>query len=304
MASASTDLVVGVDGSESSLMAARWAARMARERRVGLRLVHAVDEIPVTYPHAAPTYEDAQRVVGERGERVLSRARAAVAEVAPELAAEAVLRPEQPASALRAESASAGMLILGSTGLHRLGRFVLGSVSVSLASHAECPVAFVRPHVAEDAPPVDGPVVVGVDATPIGEDAIGVAFEEASWRRTPLVAVHCWKEGFLASVFEESGSSADADAIEAQERELLAQRLAGWQAKYPDVQVERLVVKEKPADGLLDWADRAQLLVVGSRGRGGLAGLALGSTSQSLISYALCPVLVVRGNRPAASQDE
>src|ERR1700754_39920 len=76
MADVSTDLVVGIDENESSLMAVRWAARMARERRLGLRLVHAVDEIPVTYPHASPSYEDAQRFVGERGERVLSRAQA------------------------------------------------------------------------------------------------------------------------------------------------------------------------------------------------------------------------------------
>ncbi|WP_326834841.1 universal stress protein [Amycolatopsis rhabdoformis] len=301
MANASSELVVGIDGSESALTAVRWAARMARERRFGVRLVHAVDEIPETYPHAAPTYEDAQQFVGERSAQVIEQAKAAVTEVAPGVAVDVVLRPEQPAAALRAESATAAMVVLGTRGLHRLGRVVLGSVSVSLASHAECPVAFVRPRVAEDEPPVDGPVVVGVDGTPVGEEALAAAFEEASWRGSGLVALHCWKEGFLASVFE--SGRADADEIEARERELLAERLAGWQAKYPDVQVERLVVKERPADGLLDWADRAQLLVVGSRGRGGLAGLALGSTSQSLISYALCPVLVVRGTRPA-SRDE
>ncbi|MGW4487994.1 universal stress protein [Amycolatopsis sp. NPDC004368] len=294
MTSTPTDVVVGIDEGESSVMAVRWGARVARERRLGLRLVHAVDEIPETYPHAAPTYEDAQRFVGARGDRVLERARAAAAEVAPDVAVQAVLRPEQPAAALRAESAGAGLLVLGTQGLHRLRRVVLGSVSVSLAAHAECPVAFVRAHTAEDEPPTEGPVVVGVDGTPVGEVAIAAAFEEASWRGAPLIAVHCWKEGFLAAVMEEAGSSGDADAIEAHERELLAQRLAGWQAKYPDVPVQRVVVKQRPADGLLDFADRAQLLVVGTRGRGGLAGLALGSTSQSVISYALCPVLVVR----------
>ncbi|WP_239155182.1 universal stress protein [Amycolatopsis sp. FDAARGOS 1241] len=299
-----TDLVVGIDENDASLMAVRWAARMARERGRGLRLVHGIDEIPVEYPHATATYEDAQLLVGERGQRLLGLAQDAAAEVAPGVAVEVVLRLEQPAEALRAESAGAAMLVLGTPGLHRVRGIVLGSVSVALAAHAECPVAFVRPHAGEDAPPADGPIVLGVDGTETGEEAITLAFEEASWRRAPLLAIHCWHEAFLAGVFEERGWKTDRQAIEAHEHELLAERLAGWQEKYPDVHVERLVVKEKPAEGLLDWADRAQLLVVGSRGRGGLAGLALGSTSQTVIAHALCPVVVVRGKRTDSTNED
>src|SRR5437764_284809 len=101
----------------------------------------------------------------------------------------------------------------------------LGSASVALAAQAECPVALVRPHVADDAPPDRGPVVLGVDGAPAGEDAIAIAFEEASWRQAPLVAIHCWHTGFLAEVFEEGGWTMDTIAIERHECELLAQRL-------------------------------------------------------------------------------
>ena len=289
------DLVVGVDESDASLTAVRWAAGMAKERRRGLRLVHAVDEIPVTYPHIHPAYQDLHRLISARGRRVLRHAKAAAAEVAPDVKPEIVLRPERPAHALLAESRTAAMLILGTPGLRPLGRIVLGSASVALAAQAECPVALVRPHVADDAPPDRGPVVLGVDGAPAGEDAIAIAFEEASWRQAPLVAIHCWHTGFLAEVFEEGGWTMDTIAIERHECELLAQRLAGWQEKYPDVSVDQIVRQGRSTRELLGWADRAQLLVVGSRGRGGLAGLTLGSTSQAMMSYALCPVIVARG---------
>jgi len=239
--------------------------------------------------------------VGARGQRLLEDARDAATAVAPDLRPELIQRPEHAVDALLAESATAGMVVLGSPGARSLGRMLLGSVSVSLAAHAACPVALARPHVAEDEPPTEGPVVVGVDSTRTSEDAIAAAFDEASWRGAPLTAVHCWREGVLSAVFAEGRWPLDRAAVEEHEHELLAQRLAGWQEKYPDVAVTRVVLPGSPAERLLELADRARLLVVGSRGRGGVAGLALGSTSQAMMSYALCPVLVVRGKaRPEA----
>jgi nucleotide-binding universal stress UspA family protein len=290
-----TDLVVGIDGSATALAAARWAATMATQRRRGLRLVHAVEELLVPYPHAGPDDEDLQAVVGARAQRLLEEAGDAVTAVAPGLRPELIQRPEHAADALLAESATAGMVVLGSPGARSLGRVLLGSVSVALAAHAECPVALARPHVAEDEPPTEGPVVVGIDGTRTSEDAIAAAFEEASWRGAPLTAVHCWRDGVLAAVFAEGRWPLDRAAVEQHEHEVLGQRLAGWQEKYPDVVVSREVLPGNPAERLLELADRACLLVVGSRGRSGLAGLALGSTSQAVMSYALCPVLVVRG---------
>jgi nucleotide-binding universal stress UspA family protein len=91
-----------------------------------------------------------------------------------------------------------------------------------------------------------------------------------------------------------------AYAIEADEREVLAERLAGWGAKYPDVRVQRVVVREHPAHALVEQSARAQLVVVGSRGRGGVAGLVLGSVSHAVLHRAHCPVVVVRPERDAA----
>lgn len=142
---------------------------MAGECHGSLRLVYAVDEVPVAYPHAVAMYADVGRLTRERGRGVLQQAQEAAVEVAPGLTVKVVFRPERPAVALRDESAYAGLLILGTPGLRRLGRILLGSVSVALAAQGECPVAFVRPHAGDDAPPVDEPVVVGVDATPVDE---------------------------------------------------------------------------------------------------------------------------------------
>ena len=292
-----TDLVVGIDGSATALAAARWAAAIAAQRRRGLRLVHAVEELLVPYPHAEPAHQDLQALVGARGQRLLEEAADAATAVAPDVRPELIQRPEHAADALLAESATAGMVVLGSPSSRPLGRVLLGSVSLALAAHAECPVALARPHVAEDEPPTEGPVVVGVDGTPTSEDAIAAAFEEASWRGAPLTAVHCWREGVLSSVFAEGRWALDRAAVEKHEHEVLAQRLAGWQEKFPDVVVSRVVLPGNPAERLLELADRARLLVVGSRGRSGLAALALGSTSQAVMSYALCPVLVVRGRK-------
>ena len=276
-----SELVVGVDGSAGALAAVRWAARVARARRLGLRLVHALPELPVPYPRADPAYEQLLEAVGAQGRAVLAEARDAASGVE----AKTVLRAERAADALVAESGDAALLVLGTPGLRPLGRVLLGSVTVALTAHALCPVALVRPHAGEDEPPAEGPVVVGVDGSPASEEAIAVAFEEACRRDARLIAVHCrHRDGWW-----DVGTAAEEYA-----RELLGQRLAGWAEKYPDVVVHREVVAGRAAERLPDSADRAQLLVVGTRGRGRLGGLALGSTSQALMSYALCPVVVAR----------
>ncbi|TVT21629.1 universal stress protein [Amycolatopsis rhizosphaerae] len=290
-------IVVGVDGSLAALHAVRWAAAEAAQRHRGLRLVHATDDVSVDYPRPAPTTADLHHVLRMRGQHLLRAARDAAVEAAPGLDPQLELSHSGAAATLVGESAAASLLVLATAGLRPLGRTFAGSVSISAVAHAHCPVALIRGHVAEESPPATGPVVVGVDGSPSSEEAIGVAFEEAAWRGTALVAVHAWDDSFLAEVFEEGRWKLDREAVEEHERELLAQRLAGWQEKYPDVPVERVVVAGRPAERLLDLADHAQLMVVGSRGRGGFAGMLLGSTSQAVMSYALCPVLVARHHR-------
>jgi hypothetical protein len=111
-----------------------------------------------------------------------------------------------------------------------------------------------------------GAVVAGVDGSESGVQAVRWAAAEAS-RRHLLLRL---------------------------EREVLAERLAGWSEKYPEVSVRRLVVRDRPARALVEESGRAQLVVVGARGRGGFRGMLLGSVSQALLHHSHCPVAVVR----------
>ncbi|QFU89630.1 universal stress protein [Amycolatopsis sp. YIM 10] len=292
--SVNSAVVVGIDETAPSMNAVRWAASLAAQRNRELRLVHVVDDIMLTLPRSLPTQENLHDVVLARGHRLLAKARDAAREVAPEVRLHVELARGRAVDVLRRESETARLLVLGTPGLRPLGRFLVGSVTIALAAHAACPVAVVRPHAADDLPPADGPVVVGVDGSASSEQAIGLAFEEASWRGAPLVALHSWDEPFVAAIFEEARLLLDRPMVEAHEREVLSQRLAGWQEKFPEVHVDPMVARGSASERLLDYADRAQLLVVGSRGRGGLSGMLLGSTSQTVLSYALCPVIVAR----------
>jgi nucleotide-binding universal stress UspA family protein len=121
-----------------------------------------------------------------------------------------------------------------------------------------------------------------------------MAFEEASLRGADLVAVHTWTEFTSDTEYAYARQfTGDWDDVEADEREKLAVGLAGWQEKYPDVTVRQVVTRDRPVRCLLEHAADAQLVVVGSRGHGGFAGMLLGSTSQALIYHAPCPLLVV-----------
>jgi nucleotide-binding universal stress UspA family protein len=149
----------------------------------------------------------------------------------------------------------------------------------------------VRNRVAEE-----GPVVVGVDGSPASESAIGFAFEAASTRNAPLTAVLSWTDVLVESAFQATRFSMDWSEVEDEQQRLLAERMAGWQEKYPDVVVERVVVRDRPVRALVRAAQHARLLVVGSHGRGGFTGMLLGSTSQALVHHSPCPVAVVRSD--------
>jgi nucleotide-binding universal stress UspA family protein len=281
-------IIAAVDGSPSSLRAALWAAAEAARRHGPIRLVHAVDTNSLAYgAWLAPgrAYFDLLR---SDGERILAAAKADILGRYPDLDLTVALHMSGPVSALIEESDSALLLVIGACGTGGLTAILVGSAVVAVAEHARCPVAVIRGHHAAEAPPTAGPVVVGVDGSPLSDAAVATAFDEASWRRADLVAVHAWTEPFSYSRAVNTGSAA------ADEHEVLAERLAGWQEEYPDVTVRRVVERNTPVRSLLAHAVAAQLLVVGSRGHGGFAGMLLGSTSQSLIHHATCPMLVVR----------
>ena len=230
----------------------------------------------------------------------LATAAADARQVAPELDIEQVEVTGYPAPVLLGESAHAEIVVLGDRGLGGFTGLLIGSVSVEVTAHASCPVIVVRGPEPDRTVPRPEPVVVGVDGSPTSEAATAFAFEAASLRGVPLVAVHVWRDVLVDATM---APLLDWDVIDSDEREVLAERLAGWSEKYPDVPVRRLVARDRPARTLVEESGRAQLVVVGSRGRGGFHGLLLGSVSQALLHHAHCPVAVVRsprGDEPGA----
>ncbi|MBN9102631.1 MULTISPECIES: universal stress protein [unclassified Pseudonocardia] len=285
-------VVVGVDGSEDSLRAVRWGAAEAGRRHIPLRLVHAFgwgQSDVVGHPELGHRYRD---TLLAHARDQLHRAAQVAEERTPGVDVEEQLVVGAPMAVLGDESRRAQVLVLGDRGLGRLQGLLLGSVAAALGAHAACPVVVVRGSERDPADIAALPVVVGVDASATSDAAVAFAFETAAALRVSLVAVHSWWE----PVFDPALSSMifDWDAIQASEAELLEQRLAEWTAKYPEVFVERHAVRDHPAHGLLEQAAQAQLVVVGSRGRGGFSSLVLGSVGHALLHRSPCPVAIVR----------
>ncbi|KDN16072.1 universal stress protein [Amycolatopsis rifamycinica] len=284
-ATGNAPIVVAVDGSETAAAAALWAAGEAARRHAALVVFTAYGyEDPafggLLYPPPAWLAD----LAAEAAE-LLRRTRTVLEAAVPGLEVATEASDRGPIPALLAVSERARLLVTGEP-VGAIAGLFSGSPDVDLAAEGHCPVVVVRGNES-----VDGPVVVGVDGSPLSEAAIAWAFEEASLRNAPLVALHAWHDGDAA------GLSGDGDAPAESGHRLLAQRLAGWREKYPDVPVERRVEHDKPRHRLLAASHGAQLVVVGSRGRGGFGGLVLGSTSQALLHHAACPVLVVRRER-------
>jgi nucleotide-binding universal stress UspA family protein len=282
---------VGVDGSPSALDAARWAAREAQRRATTVELISAFGWLETRHLHDHGLGAGFRATMWERTRQEVSAAAGAAAEAAPGIGISERVVEGFPVPLLVAESRRAGLVVLGDRGLGGFTGLLVGSVAIGLAARAACPVVVVRGERASDT----GPVVVGVDGSPISEAALAFAFEAAATRKVPLVAVHAWND----TVFEAAVAPLlDWDAIEADEHRVLAERLAGWGEQYPDLEVRRVVARDRPAHALIEQATAggAQLVVVGSHGRGSAAGLVLGSTSHAVLHRAPCPIAVVRAD--------
>jgi nucleotide-binding universal stress UspA family protein len=285
-------IVAGVDGSDSALEAARWAADEAVRKRVPLRLLSVV-QIPVASGYINDAGLTTGLLDGLRSEslRVLEETRSALVARRPDLDVGTDVLVGPPIPTLVEESGAARLVVVGSRGLGGFRGMLVGSTAVALAARGHCPVAVIR-----GGGRPTGPVVVGVDGSPASEAALGLAFEEASLRRAELVAVHTWLEHATDAAYAAALEPVlKVDALAERGMEWLAERLAGWADKYHDVSVVRRVTRGRPIVNLLAAAADAQLLLVGSRGRGALAGVVLGSTSQALVYHAPCPLIVARG---------
>ncbi|WP_328615231.1 universal stress protein [Amycolatopsis sp. NBC_00355] len=281
-------IVVAVDGSETAAAAALWAAGEAARRHASLLVFTAYGYEDAAYGGKMYPPSDWLAVKEAEADHLLRQTRATLEAAVPGLEIVTEASDRGPVPALLEVSERARLLVTGEPVGVIAGLFS-GSPDVDLAAKAHCPVVVVR-----GSENVDGPVVVGADGSPLSEAAIGWAFEEAAIRNAPLVALYTWHDGDSAGLFQDGNVAFQGESLEDSGERLLAQRLAGWPEKYPDVQVERRVEHDKPRDRLLEVSRTAQLVVVGSRGRGGFTGLVLGSTSQALLHHAACPVMVVR----------
>jgi nucleotide-binding universal stress UspA family protein len=285
-------ILVCTDGSAASDAAVAWATREAIMRHLPITLMHAVAPVVVGWP-VGQVYADMPGWQEENGQHVVDQARKTLSanlcgSEPPEIRTEMVY--SSVVQALIDASKDAWMIVAGSQGIGALGRFLLGSVTTALLHHAHCPVAVI--HTDEGASPdAHAPVLVGIDGSPASESAIALAFDEASRRGVELVALHAWSD---VGVFPMLGM--DWRDSEAKGQEILAERLAGWQEQYPDVPVKRLIFCDKPSRWLVQESERAQLVVLGSHGRGGFAGMLLGSVSSHVAHLATVPVIVVRNS--------
>jgi nucleotide-binding universal stress UspA family protein len=283
----SLGIVVGVDGSPASNVALRWAAAEAVRRGRELVVIHAFDGGVV----GAPTPFAGSYVVAVRelAEKLVVAAVADARTHAPGVAVsgEAVLG--SPGATLVTASADAELVVVGCRGRGGFASLLLGSVSHQVASHARGPVVVVRGR-----PDAKGSLIVGVDGSECSIQALGLAFREADRLGCGIVAIRVYRLAVPPLGMYMPPYVEDEEERRAAERQHLDEDVAPWRHKYPDVATECVVVAGSAAEVLAGASARAQLIVVGSRGHGELAGLLLGSVSSQLLHHADCPVLVAR----------
>lgn len=281
-------IVVGVDGSPASEAAASWAAREAVLRHIPLTLVHTINLFAGSWPEL-PHVEEVAMWQEDAGRRILDDAlKIAVDSMqgGRPIPVDSELVCARTAPTLIDLSRSAEFVVVGDRGRGALARNVLGSVSTNLVRHAHCPIAVVKDAAAPTSDSAS-PVLLGVDGSPASELATAIAFDEASRRNAPLIAIHAWSDLIMQEM-----PALDWSSFKAEEQHCLAERLAGWQERYPDVNVRREVVCDRPAHAIVERSKSAQLAVIGSHGRGAVSRALLGSVSNAVLQAVQIPVII------------
>ncbi|GAA1636761.1 universal stress protein [Catellatospora bangladeshensis] len=293
-------VIAGVDGSECSMLAAHYAARLARERNAPLELVCGYQSALYGF---SPPWLGGEYLAADQGaarqaaEEALAGVTSQVREQFPDLEVRSHLKAGAGAPVLIEESRRAALLVVGSRGAGGFTGLLLGSVSSQVAAHAHTTVVVFRPTGADadssgSAATLSGPVMVGYDGSPTAQAALTFAAREALLRHTTLILVNIhwqapWYRGDKPAIDPVEAARAEAE-------QLLADAIAPWRAEHAELAVELRPVHSLNAEhALIDASKDAALTVVGSRGRGGFTGMLLGSVSHALVEHAHSPVAVV-----------
>lgn len=297
-----TEVVVGYDGTSSSHAALDWAVRRARRLQLPLRVVHsmsAYNPLVAGFGQLA-IIEDSELAVAAKD--LMADAQARVASTAPDLVVHTEILVGTPAAALLDAVAGAESLVVGYRRHGHVFELLLGSTSSQVAADSTCPVVVVR----GDEPPVPpgseaGRVVVGLDESPASLRALEFALAEAQDRDLELTIVHSWRGGGGGLTWHRSHRVQDpttaTEATEVAELRTTLDALAGCVGSFGDVESRLSLTTRPAADALIDASAGAAIVVVGSRGRGSLASMLLGSVSHAVLEHARCPVAVLHSSR-------
>ena len=296
MSAVASRIIVGVDGSEQSQAALGWALGQAELVGADLVLAHTWNPDSYATPAMAGAVPDMIQA-GALNHEAEELAQAWLDDLVAATAARTiasvsgVLASGSPAGHILVLSAEATMVVVGSRGRGGLRSAVLGSTSQQIAHHAQCPVVVVRDSAATSA----NQVVVGVDGSPASLVALREAFAQAKLRGASLLMVHAWSTSFAGTLVN---SGQDFDRVRASEVDegwaLLNQSLEELKATDQSVEIIERLEQASPAAAIIEASKEAVLTVVGSRGRGGFAGLVLGSVSGSVLAHADSAVMVIR----------
>lgn len=286
-------VVVGVDGSPSALAAVRLAAREAALRRRPLRVVHAFIWPQLKVPLGPSPAGPPEGGLRNQAEQILAEAVAEATRTAPDRVVIHEIVDGSPAPVLLRESRRAALLVLGYQGLGAVAGALIGSVATQVAAHADCPVMVARGDDRDD-----GPVIVGLDGSPLSELAVGFAVEEAALRGAALVVLHARARPLPGAPGDPQPVASDVDALDADEKVALAATVVGWRERYPQVPITHRLVQGRATKVFVTESAGAQLLVVGARGRGGFPGLRLGAVSHAVLHHGNCPLTIVQQAQP------
>lgn len=282
-------VVVGVDGSDESLVAVDLAARMAADRSRALRVVHAFIWPELRAPLGPYEGGPAEGGLANEAKSIVDAAVSRARDSGRDLTVTGDVVVGAPATVLIAEARSAAMVVLGDRGLGGFSGLLIGSVAIQVSAHASCAVVVAKGDIGRAAD-----VVVGVDGSSEAALALRFGLEEASLRGVGLRALHAFRHPATGKDEENLPLIYDADQVREQGATLLAAAVAQCGEHYPQVTIKQDLVRERAAHALIRASASAGCVVVGSRGRGGFLGLVLGSVSHAVLHHAQCPVAIVR----------